>query len=68
MLKLVIQMRILWYEATFFVLKQNKGGLDPTVFTSKKVANQWEFSKKLLCMKKFASGNPAYSAKLTEAR
>ena len=39
-LKLVFHFQILSYEATFFVRKQYKAGLDPTFFTSKKVANQ----------------------------
>ena len=38
-LKLVFHYQIFSYEAIFFVRKQNVG-LDPTFFTSKKVANQ----------------------------
>ena len=36
MLKLVFHLRIFSYEAIFFVRKQEKVGLDPTFFTSKK--------------------------------
>ena len=59
-LKAVFYLRIFSYEATFFVRKQWKVGFDPTFFTSKKVANQWEFSKKSLCAKKVASEKLAY--------
>ena len=55
-LKLVFHNQIFSYEATFFVRKQQKVGLDPTFFTSKKVANQREFCKKSL---DFVSGKPA---------
>ena len=40
----------------FFRSKTIKKGMDSTFFTSKKVANQSEFSKKPLRMKIFASG------------
>ena len=39
-LKLVFHLQILSYEATFFVRKQQKVGLDSTFFTSKEVADQ----------------------------
>ena len=51
-----------------FFHSKTRVGLDPTFFTSIKVANQWEFSKKLIRTKKFASGKPASSAKLTKAK
>ena len=56
-LKLVFHLQVFSYEATFFIWKQ-KVGLDPIFFTSEKVANQRELSKKPL-QKLFASGKPA---------
>ena len=55
-------------RSIFFRQKTIKSRIASYFFTSKKVANQWEFSKKSLRAKKFASGKPASSLKLTEAK
>ena len=39
-LKLVFHVQIFSYEVTFFVRKQQKVGLYPTFFTSKKAGNR----------------------------
>ena len=39
-LELIFHLRIFSYEATFFVRKKEKVGLDSTFFTWKKVTNQ----------------------------
>ena len=52
----------------FFHSKTIKSRIESYFFTLKIVANQWEFSKKLLHMKKFAIGKPTKSTKLTEAK
>ena len=54
-LNLVFHLRIFSCEATFFVRKQQKLGLDPNFFSLKKVTNYREFRKKLLRTKKSAS-------------
>ena len=55
-------------QSNFFRSKTIKSRIGSYFFTSKKVTNQWKFGKKSLRAKSFASGKPAQSAKLTEAK
>ena len=58
--KAVFPLANLFIRSNFFHSKKKlKVGLDPAFFTAKNVVNQWEFSKKLLRVKKIASGKQA---------
>ena len=55
-------------QSNFFRSKTIKSRMGSYFFTLKKVTSQWEFTKKSLRAKNFASGKPVQSAKLTEAK